>query len=228
MKKNILILAAHPDDEVLGCGGAIAKYSSEGYFIHVAFLADGVFSRRGDKNEQIAELESRRSSAEKALKILGVSSVSFNDFPDNRMDTIPIIDITQAIELLILSHSPQIIFTHHPGDVNIDHQRVYEATVVATRPQPGNSVETILCYEVVSSTEWQLPISGKSFNPNYFIDISGKFLDKKIKSLKEYEHEMRSWPHPRSIKGVECLAHWRGASVGLDSAEAFMVGRIIK
>jgi N-acetylglucosamine malate deacetylase 1 len=227
MKKNILVLAAHPDDEVLGCGGTIAKYSKEGHFIHVAFMSDGVFSREGKQDDLNKELESRKSSAKLALKILGVNSFSFFDFPDNKMDLIATIDVAKKIEELILQYKPQIVFTHHFGDVNVDHAKVHEATVVACRSQPNHPVKSILCYEVPSSTEWQLPGKNMDFTPNYFVDISA-FLEKKILSLKEYSFEMREWPHPRSLKAVKHLSHWRGSTAGLESAEAFMVGRIIE
>ena len=138
-----------------------------------------------------------------------------------------LLEVAKAVELLIAKHKPDTIFTHHFGDVNVDHRKVHEATVVACRSQPGHCVRSILCYEVASSTEWQFACAGKSFSPNFFVDIS-PFLVKKIKSLSKYEYEMRAWPHPRSIQAVEHLARWRGSIIGVDAAEAFMVGRIIE
>jgi len=227
MKKSILVIAAHPDDEVLGCGGAIAKYASEGSSIHVAFMSDGVFSREGDKDLKDKELLSRREAAKAALKVLGVESFSFNNFPDNKMDTIATIEVAKTIEGIIKKHQPEIIFTHHYGDVNVDHRKVHEATTVACRSQPLHPVKSILCFEIASSSEWQFSYTGNGFLPNYFIDIS-EFLSKKIESLSKYEYEMRKWPHSRSLKAVENLAHWRGSIVGVDAAEAFAVGRIIE
>jgi LmbE family N-acetylglucosaminyl deacetylase len=224
MTQSILVLAAHPDDEVLGCGGTIAKFSDEGVAVHVAFLADGVFSRAGEEKAQRSELVSRRGAAQKACDILGVRSVSFGDFPDNRMDTIPLLQITQAVEALIVKHQPQTVFTHHAGDVNIDHRRLHDAVVTACRPQRGYPVKTLLCFEVPSSTEWQLPGSAPAFAPNWFVDISVT-LARKVAALDAYAEELRAWPHPRSLQGVEHLAHWRGATVGVDAAEAFMLGR---
>jgi N-acetylglucosamine malate deacetylase 1 len=227
MKSNILVLAAHPDDEVLGCGGTIAKYTSKGDFVHVAFISDGVFSRNGDVNALAKELELRRSAAHSALSVLGVNSISFGEFPDNRLDTIATIEVAQMIEALIAKYQPQVVFTHHIGDVNVDHKKVHEATVVACRPQPSFCVKSILCYEVPSSTEWQMSGKRQEFCPNYFVDIS-PFLDKKICSLGHYEFEMRASPHPRSLDMIKHLAHWRGATIGVTSAEAFMVGRLIE
>lgn len=222
--QSILILAAHPDDEVLGCGGSIAKLTDQDAIVHVAFLADGVFSRTGDTIVQQKELHVRRAAAQKACDILGVKSVSFGDFPDNRMDTVALLDIIKALEKLIVAHQPEVVFTHHAGDVNIDHRRMHEAVVTACRPQRGHPVKTLLCFEVPSSTEWQLPGSAPVFAPNWFVDISGT-LDRKLAALDVYAAELRDWPHPRSRQGVEHLARWRGATVGADAAEAFMLGR---
>jgi LmbE family N-acetylglucosaminyl deacetylase len=226
MSQSILILAAHPDDEALGCGGSVAKLASEGAAIHVAFLADGVFSRAGDADEQFQELLIRRAAAQNACDILGVKSVSFGEFPDNRMDTVALLDISKALEELIAEHQPEMVFTHHAGDVNIDHRRIHEAAVVACRPQKGHPVKTLLCFEVPSSTEWQLPGSAPVFSPNWFVDISDT-LELKLAALDAYAAELRAWPHPRSRQGVEHLAHWRGATVGAVAAEAFMLGRLL-
>jgi len=222
--KSILILAAHPDDEVLGCGGTIAKLADQGAIIHVAFLADGVFSRSGNPEAQSDELDLRRSAASKACNILGVDSISFGEFPDNRMDTVALLDITKVAEALIADFQPDAVFTHHAGDVNIDHRLLHEAVVTACRPQYGHPVKTLLCFEVPSSTEWQLPGSAPVFAPNWFEDISAT-LERKLNAINAYATELRSWPHPRSKQGIEHLAHWRGATVGVDAAEAFMLGR---
>lgn len=220
----VLILAAHPDDEVLGCGGTIAKLADQGATVHVAFLADGVFSRTGNAEAPPDELSWRRTAAQKACDILGAKSVAFGDFPDNRMDTVALLDITKVVEALIAEHKPETVLTHHAGDVNIDHRRLHEAVVTACRPQHGHPVKTLLCFEVPSSTEWQLPGSAPAFAPNWFVDISAT-LDRKLSALEAYAAELRNWPHPRSRQGVEYLAHWRGATVGVDAAEAFMLGR---
>jgi LmbE family N-acetylglucosaminyl deacetylase len=224
MNQIVLIIAAHPDDEVLGCGGTIAKLADEGSTIHVAFLSDGVFSRTDDHANQQQKLHTRRAAAQKACDILGVNSVSFGDFPDNRMDTVALLDITKALEELITKHRPEILFTHHAGDINIDHRRTHEAVVTACRPQCAHPVKTLLCFEVPSSTEWQLPGSAPVFAPNWFMDVSGT-LERKLAALDAYAAELRTWPHPRSRQGVEHLARWRGATIGVDAAEAFVLGR---
>jgi LmbE family N-acetylglucosaminyl deacetylase len=222
--KSLLILAAHPDDEVLGCGGTMAKLADEGAEIHVAFLADGVSSRGADDEARKIELTARRAAARKACNILGAHSVSFGEFPDNRMDTVALLDIVRPIEALVAEYRPDTVFTHHAGDVNIDHRRIHDAVVTACRPQGAHPVRTLLCFEVPSSTEWQLPGSAPIFAPNWFVDISDT-LDRKLAALESYAVELREWPHPRSPRGVRHLAHWRGAAIGVDAAEAFILGR---
>lgn len=224
MFKSILVLAAHPDDEVLGCGGTIARYTDEGAFVHTAFFADGISSRMGDAKEQEKLVGDRRSASQKSCEILGVKSVSFENFPDNRMDTIALLDIIKVVEELIAKHQPDTVLTHHAGDLNIDHRRLHEAVVTACRPQPGHPVKTILSYEIASSTEWQLPGSSPLFAPNWFINIT-ETLSRKMAALEAYSEELRQWPHSRSLDGIKHLAHWRGATVGVNAAEAFVLGR---
>jgi LmbE family N-acetylglucosaminyl deacetylase len=222
--KSVLILAAHPDDEVLGCGGTIAKLEREGAAVSVAFLADGVFSREGDESARQNELDSRQAAAEKACRVLGAKAVFFGKFPDNRMDTVAMLDIVKVIESLVAEYRPDTVFTHHAGDLNVDHRRTHEAVVTACRPQRGHPVKTLLCFEVPSSTEWQLPGSAPAFAPNWFVDVSAT-LDRKLAALDAYAGELRAWPHPRSRQGVEHLARWRGATIGVDAGEAFVLGR---
>jgi LmbE family N-acetylglucosaminyl deacetylase len=222
--KSVLIVAAHPDDEVLGCGGTIAKLAQGGAAVHVAFLADGVFSREGDKSTRQNELDARQGAAKKACQILGVKAVTFGKFSDNRMDSVVLLDVVRLVESLVAEYRPDTVFTHHAGDVNVDHRRAHEAVVTACRPQTGHPVKSLLCFEVPSSTEWQLPGSAPVFAPNWFVDVSAT-LERKLAALDAYAAELRAWPHPRSRRGVEHLARWRGATVGVDAAEAFLLGR---
>lgn len=224
MHKNILIIAAHPDDETLGCGGTISHLVSAGSTVNVAILSDGV-SSRGDNYAD--EMAARRSAAKKACGILGVKDIFFGEFPDNRMDVVALLDVVKIVESLIEQYRPDTVITHHAGDLNIDHRITHQAVVTACRPQIGHPVRTLLFFEVPSSTEWQTPGSGPTFEPNWFHDISTT-LDRKLQALDVYKVEMRNWPHPRSSKGVECLARWRGAIVGVNAAEAFMLGRCLK
>ena len=224
MKRTILVVAAHPDDEVLGCGGTLAKFAAAGSAVHVSFMSDGVTARPGDSDSHQREREVRKAAAVSAGTILGVKNLTFGEFPDNRMDSVALLDITREIEDLIARIRPDTVFTHHAGDLNIDHRRVHEAVVTACRPQPGHPVRTLLSFEVPSSTEWHLSGSAPAFLPTWFEDITAT-LDRKLAALDAYEVELREWPHPRSRKSVEYLARWRGATVGAQAAEAFMLGR---
>lgn len=219
-------MAAHPDDEVLGCGGVIARHVSQGDEVHVMIMAEGITSRDNKRNTSTKkqELSDLQSIAVKANAALGVKAVTFCGFPDNRMDSVELLDVVKEIEAVIKKIKPSIVYTHSKKDVNIDHRITHSALVTACRPQPKFCVKSLLFFEVASSTEW--PVQ-ESFVPNYFVDISAT-LEKKLKALKIYDCEMRDWPHPRSVKGVEHLAHWRGCSVGVEAAEAFEVGRLLQ
>jgi LmbE family N-acetylglucosaminyl deacetylase len=227
-RQKILIVAAHPDDEVLGCGGSMAKSTRDGQEVHVLILAEGATSRdkQRDRTSRTEELSLLAKSAKRATDILGVESVELLDYPDNRMDSVDLLDLVKPVEEIIAKLKPEVVMTHHAGDLNIDHQITHQAVITACRPQPGHSVKRILVFEVPSATEWQSPTVGNSFVPNWFEDIS-KTLDLKIKALKVYESEMRKWPHARSLKAVEHLARWRGATIGTEAAEAFMLIRNI-
>ncbi|MGG1552411.1 PIG-L deacetylase family protein [Paenibacillus ferrarius] len=230
MSKTVLIIAAHPDDEILGCGGTMAKHVSQYDKVHVVILAEGLTSRDTVRSRELRaeELSELGKAAYKANQVIGVTSLVLYHYPDNRMDSIDRLDVTKTIELFIKQYKPDIVYTHHIGDVNIDHRCIHEAVITACRPIPGNHiVKDILFFEVASSTEWQTAGSAFPFTPNYFVDISST-IDIKLKSLEEYESEMREWPHSRSIRALEHLARWRGASIGTDAAESFMVGRSIK
>ncbi len=225
--KPVLVIAAHPDDEVLGCGGAVARHVDHGDEVHLAILAEGVTSRdeSRDRHARTKELSLLAACAQKSAGVLGAKSISLHDFPDNRMDSMEQLDINKFIEGLVGDYKPEILYTHHAGDVNIDHRRIHEGVVTACRPMPGNHiVKTILFFETASSTEWQPPGSGVPFEPDWFVDITDT-LDRKLEALEKYESEMRPWPHARSIEAVRHLARWRGASIGVEAAEAFMLGR---
>ena len=196
---NILVIAAHADDEVLGCGGTIAKYKDQGATKNVALLADGVSSRYEGKKNANDDLKVRNLAAKDANKILGVDKVLFGEFPDNRMDSIDLLDVVKHVEDLIDNLKPDVILTHHSNDLNIDHRIVNQAVCTACRPQNNCSVKSILFFEVPSSTEWQINTLN-AFNPNFFEDITN-YMSNKISALEAYSMEMRKWPHPRSIEG---------------------------
>jgi LmbE family N-acetylglucosaminyl deacetylase len=226
--KTALVVAAHPDDEVLGCGATIARLSHEGWKVHVLIVAEGATSRaeKRDIEANSEELSVLAKCAEEANKILGAASVKLLSLPDNRMDSIDLLDIVKIVEEYILKYKPSLIFTHHAGDVNIDHKILHDAVIAACRPQPNHSVKELLFFEVPSSTEWRPASSGIYFTPNYFYDVS-EHISKKMAALSAYQPEMRNFPYPRSVDAVNHLARWRGASVGCEAAEAFMLGRCI-
>jgi LmbE family N-acetylglucosaminyl deacetylase len=222
---EILVIAAHPDDEVLGCGGAIARHARDGDSVRVVIMAEGVTSRTGP-TAQAEVLVQLKVAATKANQILGATELIMEGLPDNRLDSMDRLAVIQRVEAHIERWQPSIVYTHHVGDVNVDHQLVHHAVVTACRPQPRCSVERLLFFEVASSTEWQPPGSGVPFQPNWFVDIT-ETLDAKLAALDAYRVEMREWPHPRSLRAVEHMARWRGASVGVAAAEAFSLGRQI-
>lgn len=225
----MLVVAAHPDDELLGCGGTIARFASEGCDIHIAVLADGEGSRHGDPRTSPSLQEqraTRRAAAQLGAGIIGAQSVDFGEFPDNRMDSVDLLDIVKSVEALIERYRPDTVLSHHNGDVNIDHRRTHEAVIAACRPQPDHPVKTLLFFEIPSSTEWQVPGMAPAFVPNWFVDISGQ-LEVKQRALEAYASEMRPWPHSRSYEAVEHLARWRGAAAGFAAAEAFVLGRML-
>lgn len=223
---KILIVAAHPDDEVLGCGGTIARLSKEGYDIYTFILGEGVTSRDKKRNahKKSGEIKRLKKQAEQVNKILGVKEVFFFDFPDNRFDIVPFLDIVKAIEKIKNKIKPNMIFTHYEKDLNIDHQITYKAVLTATRPLKNEAIKKIYSFEVPSSTEWNYPLS---FDPNVFFDITDT-VDKKLKALKIYKDEIKTFPHPRSSEGVKILAKFWGMKVGLECAEAFKLVRKIK
>jgi LmbE family N-acetylglucosaminyl deacetylase len=226
-RKKILVIAAHPDDEVLGCGGAMARFVTEGCEVYTLILGEGVTSRdkERDRAERENEITELRKQAENANNILGVKKVYAFDFPDNRFDSIPLLDIIKTIEKIKGSVQPDSVFTHHQGDLNIDHQITFKAVVTACRPVKDESVKEIYSFEIPSSTEWNAPSSLTYFMPDYFVDVS-KSLKVKINALKEYETELRDFPHPRSLKAVELNAKLWGVKMGFEAAEAFKTIRI--
>jgi LmbE family N-acetylglucosaminyl deacetylase len=231
--KSVCVFAAHPDDEVLGCGGTIAKHVERGDIVNVIIFAEGIFSRSNPSSEDppssvaVEKLDMLRKSAVAANQILGVHNLQFLSFPDNRMDSIDRLDIIKAVELYVEEHKPDRIYTHHSSDLNVDHRRLHESVVTATRPIPNSIKPSILSFEVASSTEWQSPTIGHAFQPNFFSDISST-LEKKTAALGEYLCEMRDWPHARSVQAVQHQAHYRGSQIGTNSAEAFVLLRHIE
>jgi LmbE family N-acetylglucosaminyl deacetylase len=223
---SVLVVAAHPDDEVLGCGGTIARHADAGDQVQVLIVAEGATSRQQhrDRNQATGELSALAQAAQQAVAILGAQGVELLDLPDNRLDSLDRLDLIKQIEERLARHQPQVVYVHHAGDVNVDHRRLHEAVITACRPMPGQPVRRLLSFEVASSTEWQPPGSAPAFQPNWFVDISAQW-PRKRDALKAYASEMRPWPHARSQQALEHLARWRGAQVGVEAAEAFCLLR---
>lgn len=208
--KNILILAAHPDDETLGCGGTLKRLSSEGNNIRLITFTNGEAARGvTDKN--------RNTVLDKVSEILGINSYTYGDFPDNAMDSIPLLDICKFLEYN-LTFNPDIIFTHFQGDLNVDHQLVAKATWTVFRPQQGDK-QKIYSYFVPSSTDYN-PIS--CFNASTYFTLTGEHSYAKQEALKIYDEEMRPWPHTRSYENVHNLMRVWGSEVGVNYAEKFL------
>ena len=219
---SIAVVAAHPDDEILGCGGTIAAHVHRGDTVSVLILAQGIASRDGDQvSEQQEELY---QAARRANDVVGTGRLEFGAFPDNRMDSVDLLDVVRRVEAFFAEVKPDCVYTHYPNDLNVDHRIVSQAVLTAGRPLPGVQTTTILFFETPSSTEWSCIPMGGGFSPNWFTDIS-ETLDVKLQALQAYAMEMRPFPHARSLEAVRHLAHWRGASAGLAAAEAFMLAR---
>lgn len=221
--KTVLVVSAHADDEVLGCGATMVRHTAEGDQVYTCFMTGGVGARRGGGN---VEAELRREAAKRAGAILGVKEQYSFEFPDNQMDSVPLLEVTKAIEGVIQEVQPDVVYTHFQHDLNIDHQRTHQAVMTACRPQAGHPVKEIFAFEVLSSTEWQ-SVGAPAFQPNVIVSIN-QYFDKKVAALQCYEEEMREFPHSRSYKTVEALAIYRGATYGVDKAEAFRLERLLR
>ena len=225
---KVLIIAAHPDDDVLGCGGYMAKYSQQKN-IKVVFVAEGTTCRYstqeagGDAAKEA--LRVRTKSSTDSLELLGVRAVEFYNLPCGRLDQEPILEINQIIENEINEFQPELILTHSENDVNNDHRIVYRSVQMATRPGSFCGVDQIMSFEVLSSTEWNYE---EPFKPNHFELLTEEWVEKKWKALECYESEIREFPHPRSRLGVETLARYRGMQSGIQYAEAYNIIRKIE
>lgn len=232
---KILVIAAHPDDEVLGMGGTIKKLTKNGNDVKIVIMATGISSRRSSNyknstkyevddqilkkiNEQIFRL---RKDAKNSSTILGVRDIQFESFPDNEMDIVSNLQITKKIEEIIQSYKPDVVYTHSQFDINIDHRALYFATITATRPKKNQNVKEVLCFEVPSSTEWYFP---SAFSPNVFVDISEE-IQFKLRALKAYKNELQEFPHPRSLEAISAIGKRWGSVSGFKNAEAFYLVR---
>lgn len=212
--KDILVIAAHPDDEILGLGGTLRRHINKGEKVSVLIFCEAETIRYKDKNVQLKKM------AEEAGKVIGFNSINFLDFPDQHLDKFSLVDIIKPIEEAVKNLKPSIVYTHFYGDINRDHKILAEATIVALRPFK-NLVENIISYETPSSTEWQIPYN---FSPNYFVDITNT-IEVKLKAMEFYKSEVYKPPHPRSLESLEARASYWGTFSNMKFAEAFLIYR---
>lgn len=228
--KTVLVVAAHPDDEILGVGSTVARHVANGDKVFALILGEGQTSR-GEHREDISSnvVEKLHNNTMESAKTVGYSDIFFADFPDNRFDEVDLLDIVKVVEKKIRELTPEIIYTHYSGDLNVDHQYTARAVLTATRPIGDYSVNEIYAFETLSSTEWNFDYSAQpAFSPNVFVDITD-FYDRKVEAMKCYISELCNFPHPRSIEGMDVLSKTRGMAAGMERAEAFMlVRRIIR
>lgn len=225
--KRILVVVAHPDDEILGVGATMNKLIHDNNcLVRVIILGEGLTARSENSDEKNweRELKIHKENILDAQKVIGYESVGIYDFPDNRFDSVALLDIVKIIEKEKQEFKPEIIFTHHYGDLNIDHQKTFEAVITATRPLEDEVVETIITFETPSSSEWNFGCS-KIFVPNLWIEITRENLRSKQKAMDCYKFESRDYPHPRSNKALESLAEKRGIEIGVNLAECFCIIR---
>jgi LmbE family N-acetylglucosaminyl deacetylase len=226
INKKVLIIAAHPDDEILGCGGTIAKLIKNNCKVDVLFLSEGVSARAklGETRKWDDEILAREAMAMAAAKYLGFSIIGFMRNPNLRMDLMSILDITKSVQNILIDNKPDIVFTHHYGDLNTDHQICFNAVITACRPSGIDFIESIFSFEVPSSTEWSSSVNLPSFRPNFFVNIDSE-IESKLGALNFYDFEMREFPHPRSKENIKALSQIRGSEIGFEFAEAFMLIR---
>lgn len=226
--ERILVVAAHPDDEVLGCGATIARLAREGAEVYIAIMGEGITSRYQQREQADRKaLETLHDSSRRVAALLGAKDLFMHDLPDNRFDTVPLLDVIKIVEDLVKRLRPQAVYTHHGGDLNIDHAITSRAVLTATRPLAGCPVRDLLMFEVPSSTEWAFQRYEPVFRPTVFTDVHGT-IDAKIKAMELYEGEMRAFPHPRSALALRAIAQRWGSVVGVAYAEAFELVRMIR
>lgn len=213
---NILIIAPHADDEVLGCGGIIAKYIKLGYLVNVLIVTKGL------RPESTVRME-----AEKSHRILGVTKTYYLDFLTTHLDTIRTAEIAKEIAIILKRLKTERLFIPFRGDIHNDHKQVFDAALVASRPINGCLVKEILAYETLSETEWGAPFASDTFIPNIFIQIEGQ-INQKVAAMKCYKSQIKKFPHPRSVEGIRALAKYRGVTIEKKYAEAFMLIRKIE
>lgn len=228
MADKVLIIAAHPDDEVLGAGGTIAKYAMQGAEIKLLIVTDGSTSQYREDAFLAEKIAQKKRETQTAADVLGIKEVIYGGLPDMKLDVTAHIQVNQVIENVLDAFQPNVVFTHFHGDVNMDHQCVHRSTLVACRPVGGQCVKEVYSYYVPSSTDWSVQNAVDTFMPNVFVDIDGVYAEKKYAAMACYATELRTYPHPRSVEALKVLDKANGIHVGLNAAECFMVHRVMR
>ena len=218
---KVLVIAPHSDDEVLGCGGTIVKHVQRGDKVYVCIV-----TKAYPPDWPEGEIRERREEVFRASEILGIKKNHFLDLPTVKLDTIPQKELNDSIARVVNEVQAEVVYIPHKSDVNKDHRLVFDAAMVAARPRPGSVIKKILCYEILSETEWAAPFPENAFLPNVYVDIS-ETLEVKLRAMSAYRLELKEYPHPRSLEAISALAKMRGASAGVNAAEAFMLVREI-
>lgn len=221
--KTIAVIVAHPDDEVLGCGGSIARFSREGWSVHILIMATGLTSRGTVSQTELSKL---RQNAQNAAATLNASNIEFYNFPDNAMDTCPLLEVVKSVELFLAKVEPDLIFTHHDGDINIDHDITQRAVMTAARALPKTKPVEILACEILSSSDFGP--AEKPIKPHYYIRLDENDVEASLRALECYEGELRAWPHPRSTEALNHQLRLRGAECGATAAEVFEVLKVTR
>lgn len=228
--KRIMVIVAHPDDELLGLGASMHKLTSEKAILtHVVILGEGITARadRRDVSRWEKSLEIHKKNIEVARKAIGYQTVSTHQFPDNRFDSVALLDLIKVVEKEKEQFLPDMIFTHHGGDLNVDHRRTFEAVITGCRPMKRETVKSIFTFETPSSTEWRASTDPHHFVPNFFISLEERDINAKIAGMEAYEFERRQFPHPRSPEALKIQAQRWGVAIGRLYAEAFCLVRSI-
>lgn len=225
---RVLVVASHPDDEVLGCGATVSRLARQGVAVRFLILGEGITSRQQERNRNEVQEELSRliADAERAAEVVGAESVEVLDFPDNRFDSVPLLDVVKAIDERKKQFNPDLLITHFENDLNIDHGITYRAALTTARPVPNEGVKTFLSFEVPSSTEYQAGM-GQKFTPNFYIEVEEQDVERKVQAMESYRSERRGRPHPRAPESIRALALWRGSNIGAQYAEAFSLIRAI-
>lgn len=223
MKKKILILSPHADDEILGCGGFISKYSRKNFHISVLILTNA--NKGAPELYPAREITKLRNEAKKANKTIGTNKLYFENLPAINLNNFPSYKITAIIDKYIARINPHIILIPSKNDIHEDHKIIFKAAKVSIRPNRKSNLKKILSYEVLSETEWNE--DGKNFNPNYFIDLQKSDINKKVKAFLKYKSQVKKFPHPRSKEGIINLSKIRGSQIFKEFAEAYKVEKIL-